>query len=203
MTTLHGKIESAIRYLSEKHYAEFANEYGEPGYSNPERGIILANWNNVPKGLADWLEKLGYDLEWSDEWTIDYNHGCKAYRTAPSGYDWQSSVMVTDDGELLTPDDDAGEWINECAMTDKGQPCRVLPDRITPADLEHAGFRLFEGDKESGFFPGQTDNPKEAAQRAFAAGALRVVFRKTEQSQFYIKWEAYAEWEESEDSDER
>ena len=39
---------------------EWANEYGEPGYSSPERGIILANWNDVSGEMQDELESAGY-----------------------------------------------------------------------------------------------------------------------------------------------
>lgn len=189
---MNDKVQKAIAYLCESHSAEWCAEYGEPGYSQPEKGIILANWNNIPRGLADWLEKCGYSLEWSDEWMIDYDYG-KAYRTNPDSYSWESSVMLTDDGEWLTPDDDASAWIDECAMSDKGQSPKCLPSRISADDLSECGFVLYYGELESGFFPGQTDNPAELAKRAFNAGASRVVFRKLENSQFYTRFECYAE----------
>lgn len=87
------KVQKALDWLADTHYAEWCTRYGEPGYHNPENGIILANWNDVPKGLADWLEKCGYSLEWSDEWMIDYAHD-KAYRTSADGYHWEPQIML-------------------------------------------------------------------------------------------------------------
>lgn len=188
------KIKKALSYLVEKHCAEYCTHYGEPGYQDPEKGVILANWNDVPSGLAEWLEKCGFSLEWSDEWTIDYANN-KAYRTSPDSYLWQSSIAYTNDGELLTPDDDASAWIDEFAMSDRGHPCRVLPSRITEQELTELGFVLFVDECETGFHHGQTDRPEPIAKRAFSEGASRVVFRLTDSGQFDIKWQCWVEME--------
>lgn len=184
------KESQALQYLQEKHYCEWSAEYGEPGYSQPEKGILFANWNPVPRGLCDWLESCGYELQWSDEWTVA-NSG-KAYRTSPDCYEWQCQLVLTDDGEWLEPDDGPACAIEECAMTDKGQPARLLPPWVSAADLTATGYALFEGDKESGFHAGQTDEPGPVAAAAFAKGAESVVFVRTEQSQFYARWECWA-----------
>lgn len=193
---LEDKIKKATDYLQEKHDAQWANEYGSRGYTQPQRGVILANWNNVPKGLADWLEKQGFELEWSDEWDI-CGQG-KAWRTSPDSYSWEPDTHTTHDGELITRDDPPSDWIAEMESDKYGQPLGVLPSWITVADIEEAGYKLYEGDKESGWFPGQTDDPDEVRRRAFKAGFDKIVFRKTEQSQFYMKWEAWV-YKESED----
>lgn len=189
------KESQALQYLQETHSAEWFATYGEPGYSDTEKGGVLANWNDVPKGLADWLESCGFSLEWSDEWYIDYDNGLKAYRTSPDSYSWESSLFLTDDGEYLTPDDSDSEWIDAAAMTDKGRPARVIPSRIGDDSLRAEGFEPFRVDCESGFFPGQTDNPDELARQAFDQGAYRVVFRRREASQFYTRWECWAEFD--------
>jgi hypothetical protein len=189
---MNRKISKACEYLAEKHYAEFAPAYGEPGYSDPELGIILADWNNIPRGLADWLEKCGYSLEWSDEWTI---HGDKAYRTEPDCYLWECQLILSDDGEWIGPDEGASCAIDECSMTDKGHPARLLPPWVSPADLTDEGFTVFRPDQETGFHPGQTDNPADCARAAFEQGADSVVFRRTEQSQFYVRWECWARFD--------
>lgn len=106
----------------------------------------------------------------------------------------ESQIAFTDWGEMLTPDDGASDWINEFAMTDKGQPVKCLPSWISADDLESAGFELAESNLESGWFPGQTDNPDAIATAAFDKGnAARVVFRKLENSQFYIRFECWIE----------
>lgn len=147
------KIRKACEYLAESHYAEFASEYGEPGYANPEFGVILANWNNIPQGLADWLEKCGYSLEWSDEWTIVDG---KAYRTEPDSYSWESSLILTEDGEYLTREDSPSDILECLAMSDRRHPVRCVPSWVSVDDIKSEGYSLFRGELESGHHAGQT-----------------------------------------------
>ena len=174
------KIQSAINYLQDKHDAEWCGHYGEPGYQDPEKGIIFANWNNTPPGLGDWLEKCGYSLEWSDEWIVDYNHD-KAYRTSPDCYAWESQIYYTQDGELLTPDDSAEDWIAEF----ENEPGKCLPSFV-----QLDGYTLLDGELESGWFRGQTDNPT-AIFKALRDKYESIVFRKRENSQFYVRFEVW------------
>ena len=183
------KINKACEYLAESHNAEFAPEYGEPGYANPEFGVILANWNNVSDGLADWLETVGYSLEWSDEWTIVDG---KAYRTEPDSYSWESSLILTDDGEYLTREDSPSDILECLAMSDRRHPVRCVPSWVSVDDIKSEGYSLFRGELESGHHAGQTDNPESIAREAFGQGAERVIFRKVENSQFYVRFECYA-----------
>lgn len=143
------------------HHYEHCNEYGEPGYST-ETGIILANWNDIPEGLCNALEAMGVSLEWSDQWIIDYNHD-KAWRTGPDSYGWTPSTRVTDDGELLTPDDDIEDWIHHCGMIDRNNPARAMGAHITHDDLINAGFTLAGGEHETGLHPGQNSDPNAIA----------------------------------------
>jgi hypothetical protein len=64
----------------------YANDY----YDNPPKGILFANWNNLPKGLDTILERAGFEVEWSDEWTTCED--CqRAFRTSPDSYCWKPS----------------------------------------------------------------------------------------------------------------
>lgn len=184
--TIEARIAQQCEYLMEKHNAEFASCYGEPGYTDPARGIIFADWNKIPRGLGDWLESKGFELEWADEWEVIDN---KAWRTSPDCYAWQPSIALTDDGEWLTPDDDAAAWLDEFSITDPAQPMRHLPSWVDPAS---EGYMLFRDNCESGWHAGQTDNPASVAREAFAIGAERVAILKTEQSQFYSRWQCWA-----------
>lgn len=189
MASLEKRIDGALTYLQDKHDAQFASTYGEPGYTDPVRGILFADWNNVPKGLADWLEKLGYECEWSDEWL---QHDDKAYRTSPDCYQWEPSFVLTVDCEVMTRDDDHEAIIDELAMTDWNQPIACVPSWVARDSITNAGYTLHAGELESGFHPGQTDDPAAIAKLAFNVGAERVVFRKLENSQFYIRFECFA-----------
>ena len=185
------QLNTIFDYLQESFYAEWCGKYGEPGYNDPEMGVVFANWNDVPKPIQEALEEAGYELEWSDEWTIDYNND-KAYRTSPSSYHWEPQWILSEGGGYIFPDDGADAFIEECAMTDWNQPMRCLPSSIHKQDLLDAGYVMFRDKLESGWHAGQTDDPETFAKQAFKEGAERVVFRKAENSQFYIVFECWA-----------
>src|SRR5690554_2608429 len=102
---------------------QICSEYGEQGYilEVGKEAILFANWNNFDKypNFMEWLEN-NYELEWLDEWIIDYDYS-KAYRISPDSYNWQQQVRITDCGELITPDSDIEDWIEYCVMSDYAQ----------------------------------------------------------------------------------
>jgi hypothetical protein len=165
-----------VEYLDEE--VEFCATYGEPGYTTPKNGILLANWNDVSAEFRHHLEHDGYELEWSDEWMVA-NNG-KAYRTQPDCHHWESSIMYSN-GDYLTPDDDIEDWLEACKA---GKA--PLPSRFKKEQIEAAGYTCIAEGLELGFFPGQDDNPYLLLQKYPDA-----VFHKTEQSQFYIKLSVY------------
>jgi hypothetical protein len=96
--------------------------YAEPGYSGDL--IATGNWNNVttynrqtnkfevvneaPKRIGDLLEKLGFEIEWSDEWTTCET--CqKLVRTTGDSYSWTRAYI-----------EDAGQEVmcRECVAED-------------------------------------------------------------------------------------
>ena len=192
------RVDIVLSWLCEHHYADCCSEYGEPGYTNPEKGIVFANWNDVPRKYQGMLEAEGFELEWSDEWYVEHNHN-KAYRTVGNSYDWQPSLVYTD-GDVLTRDDDHADVIDEIAMSYANDRAAWVPEWVTTEELEEAGYELFKGELESGWFPGQTDDPTELAKIAFAVESVeRVVFRITENSQFYSRFECWVKHEEGEE----
>lgn len=104
--------------LSGEHDIQFVPGYAEPGYEQPELGVLLANWNKFTKhhkvlvdiqqpivrpaqqpelvptlitGTAyDLLERHGYGVEWSDEWAI-CSDCLKAVRTNADCFSWKAS----------------------------------------------------------------------------------------------------------------
>lgn len=97
-----------MKSVLEAYNIEYASTYGEPGYSTTKCGILLANWNDIPKEIAEELEKQ-CELEWSDEWIIDYDNS-RVYRTQPDCYWWQPSFKLFEDGSMLTIHDP--EWVS-------------------------------------------------------------------------------------------
>lgn len=171
---------------------QIASHYIEPGYDQPEKGVLLANWNDIHEDYADALEEEGYELEWEDEWLITESGG--AVRTQPSSYGWEPSYRLTDHGGILTIEDPASEWIEDSCLTDCTQLMCCVPIHIADKDLIEEGYQLHnrEEEYENGMHFGQTDDPKEIAELLFTKHlASSVVFKMTEQSQFYIKFQAW------------
>lgn len=164
----------------------YAREYAELGYSQPERGILFANWNVFPRGLDTILERMGYSVEWSDEWHTC--EGCnKAIRCSPDCYDWQASYVMQNDSIVCRECCDKAEYLREVCEDNQRAAC---PEWIDPA--EH-GYKLLSEPNEfkSGFHPGMNDNPDAILAELHKQGHTRVVFRHSEQSQFYIGFEVY------------
>lgn len=178
------QVKNALEFLQEHHYLDYASTYGEPGYTDPEKGILFANWNDVPKDMQDLLSEEGYEMEWSDEWCqVDD----KAYRTSPDCYQWESQVMLTQDCEYLTPDD-LPTWIEECRVDSVHQPVQCLPSWFPASELEDAGYELFEQDLQTGLHSGMNDKPTDHVKKHLAAGAEYIIFKRSMQSQFYTEW---------------
>jgi len=191
------ELDTLLNHLQDQG-AEYCSYYGEPGYDQPKVGVLLYNWNTVSKEDMDLLELAGYSLEWSDEWTIDYDNN-KAYRTSPDCYHWQSSVWWNDDGQMFTPDDDVSDWIANMA----NDPMTALPSWITQADLEEAGFSKYSDHEESGLHTGMDADPRERFKeiKERFGDDCDVVFRMSEASQFYVVWESYARPAQADDED--
>jgi hypothetical protein len=155
-----------INDILEKHgaYPEWCAEYGEPGYDTPEHGIFFANWNNVPRCIGDWLEHHGYATEWSDEWIISYETN-KAYRSSPDSYGWKRSYVMFDNGDIIGRDEiENGDQIDEYIAYLLDDPSKADTFDV---DWTQYGFIKLNADAyESGFHPGQTDNPKVILQAA-------------------------------------
>src|SRR5437773_690737 len=178
-----------------------ASDYAEPGYDSPKSGIVFGNWNprcgfSAPKDvqrrdpiykLTRILEHHGYELEWEDEWSTCSECG-KAVRTQPDCYQWTSYFRVIDDCELICLD---------CLGRNKESYLESIEDNADvscPPSWDPAahGYVLYNMDKyETGFHPGQNDNPASVLADMRSRGLKHVVFRFDEKSQFYCKWSAY------------
>lgn len=144
----HGfRTVEALRAFCEvnNHQLEWADEYGEPGYST-EKGILLANWNDIPESLQKRLEAQGYALEWEDEWYVDSeNSPSKAWRTSMDSMGWEPRIRARD-GYYLTPDSDPQEWIDS-SLNELEEP---LPDWFEASELERLGFKQSNTDHDPG-----------------------------------------------------
>lgn len=175
--------------------------YAEPGYTDPESGVIaFGNWNDVteydektnqrtvlddtPKRLCAALEKLGAEIEWSDEWT--FCCGCnKAVRSSPNSYDWQRSYCENE-GEPV-----CRECVNPVAVLEQleNDPTQSLTlDNVDPAAHQ---YTRIEQDFEHGLHGGQDASPHKIALALRDQGITRFIFRLDEKSQFYFTFSAW------------
>jgi hypothetical protein len=193
------RVDRILNLLQEKHWLEWCESYGEKGYSDPEKGILFANWNDVPKRIADYLEAAGFDLEWQDEWLISYSAN-KCYRTSPDSYGWSPYYLLNDwtNGEIIGGDEIeeseelALDYIYNYLLND--HHCINLFDIRGVLDKE--GFTLWNNYPfENGFFEGMNDNPKDIAKQLEAAG-FDFIFSDFDPSQFYCRFNVYIKKEE-------
>ena len=185
--------------------------YASPRYGSADATIVLGDWNTkryaregdapltkdetMPARLARALERAGAEVEWLDEWT-SCSECYRAIRTESDSYGWKPEYAWLGDCDIVCSacllEDvagsiDAGGYVNN-------------PDKaITWTDgatLEREGWTQWApGDPrqyESGWHPGQDDNPREILASILAAdGDADVVFLIDETGQFDIRFSAY------------
>ncbi len=172
-----------------------AEKMGEPGYDQPEKEVILTNWNNVPDHIEKGLELRGFDIQWEDEWVVVHNESTgysEAYRSSPDAYSWTPSYALTDGGELL--------GLNEAQENPElyfdlltNDPDRALTFRgISPE--EHGWVQYDPADDdvqeyERGFHLGMDDSPADVLKKAQEKYPdHEFIFQVSEQSQFYTRF---------------
>ncbi len=139
----------------------YAPAYVEPGYTQQDKGILFADWNKFPKELDDILEKLGYGVEWLDEWSLCGDCG-RAVRNSPDSYGWKQSYVIFNGGDLICV---------ECIQSNLDGYEEHLLNNTSSADTlgidwSSRGFKQFNNDAyENGFHPGQNDDPKEIVKQ--------------------------------------
>jgi hypothetical protein len=172
----------------------YASEYAEPGYTQPAKGIVFANWNVFPRGLDSILERAGYEIEWSDEWSTCEDCG-RAVRTSADSYGWTRSYVIMGEGSLLCRECvDEDEYINEYLLnkTDAADTFGI--------DLAAHGFTKVNADSyQNGWHPGQNDNPRDIADKL--TSGVDYVFQIDDKGQFDIRFSVWTRPVEDEDTD--
>jgi hypothetical protein len=175
----------------------------EPGYDdNP---TALGNWNNESTyengkwtitddtigRVARILERMGYELHWSDEWVICEECG-KCFRCQADSYGWQLYGVIDDGGcacaECIDPADHLESLENK--------PRKALTiDSIDPSEFGY--IRINDSDYENGLYGGQCDDPKKIADSLRAQGIHRFIFRIESVGQFDLNFSAWIHESES------
>ena len=136
------------------------------------------------------MEAQGVEFEWYDEWLVDHEHD-KAYRAHADSYSWTPTAIITDWGDLLTPDSPIDEWIAWALNT----PTRCLFPQYAD-QLEAEGFVKWNADSyESGWHDGQDADPRKIHEELSERGHDEVVFVLDYNSQFYSGFSVYTRQE--------
>jgi len=178
-------------------YIEWASDYAEPGYTNGRKGILFGNWNHVSSRVQDILERMGYSLEWEDEWTTCSECG-KAVRTNPDCYSWQRSYWEPEDsGEVI-----CCECINPeeylASLHNKVRQCST----VHTIDPSKHGYVRLRGDFESGWHPHQNDDPRTIYKQLRDSGEKRpLIFVLDTTGQFDIGFSVWAKLDDDTEQD--
>lgn len=158
---------------------DMATEYADGHDHEGVTGIIMANWNDVPKKVQTVLERAGYELEWSD--CVSTCSGCcKVIRTEPTHYGWKRQFWVGD-GEILCSKcvaDDPESYLDSL----RGNPNAA--HTLTSVDLSEKGYIPVWGEFENGFHAGQDDDPKAIAKALEKRGVEDFIFSLDSVGQF-------------------
>lgn len=172
--------------MSEIENMGYATEYAEPGYKQPDKGILFADWNVFPSKVTDLLERYGYKCEWSDEWS--FCDGCgKAFRTSPDSYGWKQSWVevnnsfLCEECILVNPDDYLESLEGNCHA--------AITFDIDP--VSDFGYVLIGDRYENGMHYGQNDSPEVIAKSLEDLGITRYIFKIDSVGQFDVRFSVY------------
>lgn len=178
--------EQQLRELLEKNddVMIYYNGYVEPGYDDPESGMIAtANWNDVD---PEPFEELGIEIEWSDEWSDCCNCG-KLFRTSPDSYSWTPYYAWIGECEMICGDcikDDPSDYLEE--LNGNKRKCETIG-----ISLEEHGYRLYQDGYENGFHPGQNDDPQAIAKQLREKGFKNFIFQLDSTGQFDMNFSVW------------
>ena len=133
------------------------NEFNIGETTDGDLVVVSDHWHDLDPRIEDLLRSKGYETYFRD--SMDYCHGCNKFcHLQPSCYG-DLELPVIFDGELLCPDcvRDEPESYIEILDHNPDQANHLLDD----STLEDLGFRQLDNGYESGFHPGQDDDPNK------------------------------------------
>jgi len=136
---------------------------------------------------TDVERELETTLVYTDEYTTCDDCG-KIVRTAPDSYGWQPDFYVGDGFIACGECFDAITDYQEAYLEERiNNPKNAVNGMLSDTQLENLGFEKLEGGYESGWHPGQTDDPTEIFD-IISDRYEEVLFTIDEVSQFYIRF---------------
>ena len=165
---------------------DYADEYGEPGYQNEGKLILLGNWNHFDKDTLDLLEEF-YELEWEDEWMIIEG---KAYRTSPDCYGWKPSFYMDDGGQCWVEEDMDRELVIELfgITSHHNTNLKAIPFDL---DLHKLGFTKVNEDSFENGWHGINDDPQKIIDKMLKENNDKVYVFTYSSEQFRVNFDLW------------
>ena len=189
-------LSRLIAYCDDKGLdIDYYQGISERGYE--DKPILCANWNK-PKlnRIQKWGESFfdeEVEFDWDDEWTacsVCY----KAIRTQADSYGWTASFMRTEYDIICH--EHYEEYQEDIIDYFKNNTNHAVMPEFYPI-LEKAGFVCYSPDEycqrfETGFHPGQNDDPKKIAKDIEKElPNYDYIFKIDSVGQFDINWSVY------------
>jgi len=182
-------ISKALEWLDNNGlYVNFYDGIVEPGYE--DKPTFLANWNeNKLSKFAKAVEHgSDVELEWDDEWS-SCTECHKGFRISGNRYGWvKYAHLFTDECE---------EVCGDCIKKDPDEYLEDLVNNPNKAEvfdlgLDTLGYSKVNGTFESGWHPGQDDQPEEILKKIERIDPdCSVIFKVASVGQFDVTFEAW------------
>ena len=183
-----------------------ATHYSEPGYE-AESTILFANWNSEGKWnqetreyettsnlmplLCELAEKVGFAIEWSDEWSMcDDCQG--AFRISGDSYSWTMYGYVTEDGDAVCGNciiEDPDDYFAAIAGDHRKA---ITIYGVDPTQHGYARVNDEDNKFEHGMFGGQDASPEAIAITLKSAGIEDFLFSIDSTGQFDLRFSVFA-----------
>jgi len=183
-----------------------ATHYSEPGYE-AESTILFANWNSEGKWnqetreyettsnlmplLCELAEKVGFAIEWSDEWSMcDDCQG--AFRISGDSYSWTMYGYVTEDGDAVCGNciiEDPDDYFAAIAGDHRKA---ITIHGVDPTQHGYARVNDEDNKFEHGMFGGQDASPEAIAITLKSAGIEDFLFSIDSTGQFDLRFSVFA-----------
>lgn len=220
-------LEICVRYAEENghDFRTHCEGYCEPGYTDPESGLIVTgNWNSQrklrrvwPIDRPDFLDFAEVDTDALEEWEDNtMPRIAAALEKAGIEIEWEDEWIECDDCyKLFRTSPDCYSWLPHFHMGDGYVTCHDCIEE-DPADyleeiegdanhaltlsldLEEFGYFQVGEERATGFHPGQNADPHEVASDLEKLGVTRFLFEITGKGQFDAHWQLWVHNEDRE-----